>query len=49
MYPNRTLCDVLREIRKLDKTMNFSKLIELIDEADALLLNMLGGFLGDKD
>ena len=35
-YPNRTLCDVLTEMRKACKTLNFSYMKGLIEEAQTL-------------
>jgi cell shape-determining protein MreC len=34
--PNRTLCDVLNEMRECVKTLNFSYLLGLIEEAQTL-------------
>ncbi len=35
-YPNRTLCDVLSEMRKCRKTLNFSYLLGLIEETQSI-------------
>ena len=35
-YPNRTLCDVLNEMRKACKTLNFSYMKGLIEEVQTL-------------
>jgi len=45
-YPNRTLCDVLEEMRNAVKTMNFSYLPGLIEEAQSLG-NRMEAALGD--
>lgn len=39
-YPNRTACDVLREMRKSVKTLNFSYLPGLIEELQTLVNRM---------
>lgn len=44
--PNRTLCDVLNEIRKLDQTKNYSSLLSLIEEVQ-VLANRMEAALGD--
>lgn len=36
MYPNRTLCSVLEEMRACYKTRNFASLLGLIEEAQAM-------------
>lgn len=36
MYPNRTLCGVLEEMRACYKTRNFASLLGLIEEAQAM-------------
>jgi hypothetical protein len=46
MWPNRTLCDVLEEMRKAHKTHNYSYLPGLIEEAQHLGSKMEGA-LGD--
>jgi len=38
-FPNRTLCDVLNEMRKANETRNYSYLLGLIEECQ---------YLGDK-
>ena len=40
MYPNRTLCDVLEEMRSLDKTKNYSSLLSLIEEVQSMANRM---------
>ena len=47
MYLNRTLCDVLEEMRGCLKSHNFSYLIGLIEEAQSMGNRMESG-LGDK-
>lgn len=46
-YPNRTLCDVLREMRTCYKTRNFSGLMGLIEEAQ-IMGNRMEASLYDK-
>lgn len=46
-FPNRTLCDVLAEMRKANDTRNYSYLLGLIEEAQHLGSRMEAG-LGDK-
>ena len=40
MYPNRYICSVLEEMRACYKTRNFSGLLGLIEEAQALANRM---------
>ena len=47
MWLNRTLCDVLKEIRDLDKTRNYSSLLGLIHEAQSMA-NRMEAALGDN-
>lgn len=47
MYPNRTLCDVLEEMRDCVKTLNFSYLMGLIEEAQSMG-NRMEAALQDK-
>jgi len=47
MYLNRTLCDVLYEMRECYKTRNFCNLNGLIEEAQSMGNKMEAG-LGDK-
>lgn len=35
LYLNRTLCDILDEMRKLDATKNYSALLGLVEEAQS--------------
>ena len=44
---NRTLCDVLDEMRKCDKTKNYGYLLSLIEEAQSMGNRMEAG-LGEK-
>lgn len=46
-YLNRTLCDVLEEMRTCFKTYNFSPMLALIEEAQMMGNKMEAG-LGDK-
>jgi hypothetical protein len=46
-YPNRTLCDVLREMRSTYETRNFSSLLGLIEEAQSMG-NRMEAALSDK-
>ena len=43
---NRTLCDVLDEIRKLDSTKNYSSLLSLVEEIQSMA-NRMEAKLGD--
>ena len=47
MYPNRTMCDVLREMRDCFKTRNFCSLNGLIEECQSMG-NRMEAALGDK-
>lgn len=38
--PNRTVCDVLEEIRKCDETKNYSYLLGLVEQIQSLVNNM---------
>ena len=46
---NRTLCDVLDEMRKLHETRNFSGLLGLIEEAQSMGNRMESGLNDKKD
>ena len=46
-FPNRTLCDVLEEMRKCYETRNFCSMLGLIEEAQSFGNRMEAG-LGDK-
>ena len=48
MYPNRTLCQVLNEMRDCLKTNNFSYLLGLIEEVQSLG-NRMEASLTDKN
>jgi hypothetical protein len=41
--PNRTLCEVLEEMRKLNKTRNYASLASLIEEVQSLGNRMEAG------
>ena len=43
MYPNRTMCDVLREMRDCYKTRNFCSLNGLIEECQSMGNRMEAG------
>jgi uncharacterized coiled-coil DUF342 family protein len=45
--PNRYVCDVLEEMRKLHKTRNYSPLLGLIEEVQTLV-NRMESALGEK-
>jgi len=47
MIPNRTLCDVLEEMRECYKTHNYSYLMGLVEEAQGMGRRMEAG-LWDK-
>ena len=47
--PNRTLCDVLNEMRKAYETRNFSYLIGLIEEAQSMGSRMEARLYDIKD
>ena len=36
MYPNRSLCEVLEEMRQMYKTRNFAGMLGLIEEAQSM-------------
>jgi hypothetical protein len=46
-FPNRTLCDVLAEMRKCDTTRNYAYLLSLIEEAQHYA-NRMESALADK-
>lgn len=48
-YPNRTICQVLEEIRQLDKTKNYGCLLGLIEEVQSLANRMEAGLQDQKD
>jgi len=47
-WVNRTLCDVLSEMRKCYKTRNFSSILGLIEEAQSMG-NRMEAAIGDKN
>ncbi len=47
-YLNRTLCDVLNDMRKCDKTKNYAPLLSLIEEA-LIMGNRMEAGLNDKN
>jgi len=48
-YLNRTMCEVLEEIRRLDKTKNYSGLLGLIEEVQIMANRMEAGLSDVKD
>lgn len=48
-YPNRTLCAVLDEMRKLNETRNYAPLLSLIEEAQVMGNRMEAGLSDIKD
>ncbi len=48
-HSNRVLCSVLDEIRKLDSTKNYSSLLSLIEEAQAMANRMEAALYDKKD
>lgn len=49
MFPNRTLCDVLREMRECYNSRNFSHLLGLIEEAQTMGNRMEAGLEYGRD
>lgn len=47
-YLNRTLCDVLKDMRKCDETKNYAPLLSLIEEVQIMGNRMEAG-LNDKN
>lgn len=47
--PNRTLCDVLKDMRKCVETLNFAMLLSLVEEAQILGNRMEAGLWDQKD
>jgi hypothetical protein len=47
--PNRTICQVLEEMRALDKTKNYSAMKGLIEEAQSLANRMEAKLYDQKD
>lgn len=48
-YLNRTLCDVLLEMRKCSETKNFSYLPGLVEEAQSMADSMESALTNNKD
>jgi hypothetical protein len=48
-YVNRTICDVLQEMRKCYETRNFAPLMGLIEEAQTKANRMEAGLYDKKD
>ena len=48
-FPNRTLCDVLAEMRKCDTTRNYAYLLSLIEEAQHYANRMESALADKKD
>lgn len=48
-YPNRTVCDVLNEMRKLNKTRNYSALDGLIEEVQSMVNRMESALYDKRD
>lgn len=48
-YPNRTVCDVLTEMRTMHKTRNYSSLLSLIEEVQTMVNRMEAGLHDKKD
>lgn len=49
MYPNRTLCQVLEEMRGCYKSRNFASLMGLIEEAQSMGNRMESSLFDKKD
>ena len=47
-YPNRTLCDVLSELRKCHETRNYAMMPSLVEEVQTLA-NRMESALADKE
>lgn len=48
-FPNRTLCDVLKEMRTCNETRNYSYLLGLIEEAQHMGYRMEAALFDQKD
>lgn len=48
-YENRTICDVLAEIRKCAKTLNFAPVLSLVEEAQSMANRMEAGLSDKRD
>ena len=46
---NRTLCDVLEEMRKCHETRNYASLLALVEEAQSMANRMESGLADKKD
>lgn len=49
VYPNRTVCDVLEEMRKCNETRNYAYLHALIEELQSLANRMEAALYDVKD
>lgn len=49
MYLNRTMCDVLEEMRKCNKTRNYAQLLGLVEEAQSMANRMEARLMDIKD
>ena len=48
-FPNRTLCDVLSDMRKCIETLNFSQMLSLIEEVQIMANRMEAGLYDKND
>ena len=48
-YPNRSICDVLSEMRKCYETHNFAPLLALIEEVQSMANRMEAALADKKD
>ena len=48
-FPNRTICDALNEIRDADKAKNYSYLLGLVEEIQAMANRMEAKLYDQKD
>ncbi len=46
-YPNRTVCEVLDELRKCNETRNYAYMLSLVEEVQSLA-NKMEASLSDK-
>lgn len=46
---NRTVCDVLKDMRKLDAAKNYSPLLSLIEEVQLMVNRMESGLDNERD
>jgi predicted nucleic acid-binding Zn-ribbon protein len=49
VFTNRTMCEVLEEIRKLDKVKNYSGLLGLVEEIQSMANRMESALHDQKD